>query len=754
MVPLVKGSTWQISSGSWVLTGCPAGYYLYPPDTASQICQLCPASYYCTGGALTSTSCTSDQYSLPMSTSEADCFAAVFVGVVVNVPISDPDFKGQTELLFQDAIARAADRRPDFVTVDNIQPGNNNGTTTVTSRVATFDAKEAAILFQGLNASTVQSAFASVGLGSPTLISVQVTACVPGYELVTSQSNFQICLPCPSNYFCSGGSNGRQSCPAGSFSAPGANASSFCNPVVFVVVATTLPISPNNFTSNLQSKFQAAMAATAGVPLERVVVTGETESRRSADPQLLVNSEIAAENAAAALSISQHLDLKTLNSNLQLQGLPACSSLSVTVPDANVQQASGTYSLSSVLGGSVCGVVLVVAGAVAGYFLSKRLMRQWAHNAFLAAMSASKAGQEASAQHLPPDDGKKSLSLRMHYTAEEVLGKGTSGGFVVRSVQKSTRKSKSEEHDCDSFKKTAEPVAIKIVVPSKGTFDEAEKHALKREAVLLQLVTRKQCKAAVQTVESDGVEMPQRANVGWFIMEALGPSVAAERPAGDAACIQVARDVLAALKVLHDEGWVHCDVTPANIVRCAARKDKDGFEFKLIDFGSALRADDACEDGIVQAATGEPAYRAPEMFRQPCVVTAAADIWSLGVTMFDLQVVSGRLPATSPAGDLSLHWAALWAAAVEARSSEACGCPAVLDEGSGSVDQNLAKVIATARKKERSDRRADQRSARPARKKTALSCGTAAASYPLGQGSIRLTIAFAGIFDEYSYFDD
>ena len=750
MVPPIKGSTWQISSGSWVLTSCPAGYYLYPPDTASQICQLCPASYYCTGGALASTACTSDQYSLPKSTSEADCYAAVFVDVIVNVPISDPDFKGQTELLFQDAIARAAGRRPDFVTVDNIQPGNNNGTTTVTSRVATFDAKEAAILFEGLNASTVQSAFESLGLGLPTLISVQVTACVPGYELVTSQSNFQTCLPCPSNYFCSGGSNGRQSCPAGSFSAPGANASSFCNPVVFVVVAATLPISAINFTTNLQSKFQAATAATARVPLERVVVTGETESRRSADPQLLVNSEIAAENTAAALSIGQHLDLKTLNSNLQLQGLPACSSLSVTVPDANVQQASGAYSLPSLLGGSVCGLVLVVAGAVAGYFLSKRLMRQWAHKAFLAAMSASEAGQAASAQHLPPDDDKKSLSLRRHYTAEEVLGKGTNRAFVVRSLQKSTRNNKSDEYDSDSTKRTVEPVAIKIVVPSKGTFDEAEKHALKREAELLQLVTRKQCKAAVQTVEleSDEVKVPQRANVCWFIMEALGPSVAAERPAGDDAaciCIQLARDVLAALKVLHDEGWVHCDVTPANIVRCAARKDKDGFEFKLIDFGSVLRADEACEDGSAQAATGEPAYRAPEMFRQPCMVTAAADIWSLGATMF--QLVSGRLPATSPAGDSPSHWAA--AIADEGRSSEVRDCLAGL-QGQGSLDPNLAKVIAEALEEERTDRRADQRSARPVRGKAALLCGTAADSYPLGQqtanhqiyGNIRRLLVF------------
>ena len=120
-------------------------------------------------------------------------------------------------------------------------------------------------------------------------------------------------------------------------------------------------------------------------------------------------------------------------------------------------------------------------------------------------------------------------------------------------------------------------------------------------------------------------------------------------------------------------------MTPAKIVRCAA--PKDGFEFELIDFGSALRVDDsdACEDGGVKAATGEPDYRAPEMSCQPCVVTAAADIWSLGVTKFDL--VSGRLPATGPAGDSSTHRAA--AVAGEGRSSEARGCLAVLDGGPG-----------------------------------------------------------------------
>ena len=684
ILPLVIGSTWEVSNGIWALAGCPPGYYL-----SFEQCYPCPALFYCTGGVLPSTPCASDQYSMPRARSEGGCFAAVFVFVVINVPISRPDFLGPTESLCQDAIARATGRSPDYVNLDIIQAGDNPRTTTVTSRVATFNAKEAAELFQDLNSSIVQAAFTSIGLSSPTLISVQVTSCVPGYELVTSQ----ICVLCPSNYFCPGGSSGRQSCPAGSFAAPGAKNASFCTPAVFVAVTATLPISQNNFTNFLQLKFQAAMSVTAGVSLDRVAlpVVDETESRRSADSQLLVTSEIAAENIASAQSISQKVNLNSLNSNLMLQGLPECSSLTVTVANSGVLPSSGTVFLAPVLEGSVGGFVLLMAGAVAIYLLLKRLKRNFAHKAFLAAVRNAKAGQAASAQHLPPDDDKESLGLRTHYSVEVVLGKGASGSIVV-GARKNTKSDAHHDQDDNVTKQLAGTVAIKIVVPSKGTFDEAEMDMLKREAELLQFATRKRCKALVQAAES-GV-LPHRHDVCWFIMEALGPSAAVSKPSGEAACMQLVRDVLAALKVLHDEGWVHGDVTPANVVRCAT--SKDGFEFKLIDLGSALRIDDT-QSGYCQSVTGEPAYRAPEMFRQPCVVTVTADIWSLGVTLFEL--VAGCLPFRS-SSHLVTHWAAAIAGDAEKRAPDVREC---LADGR-SVDLNLVKVIAKALEKDRASR--------------------------------------------------
>ena len=50
-------------------------------------------------------------------------------------------------------------------------------------------------------------------------------------------------------------------------------------------------------------------------------------------------------------------------------------------------------------------------------------------------------------------------------------------------------------------------------------------------------------------------EVPQtgtKTYVIWLIMESLGSSVAAMKPIGEATCIQLAREVLAALKVLYN----------------------------------------------------------------------------------------------------------------------------------------------------------------------------------------------------------
>ena len=94
--------------------------------------------------------------------------------------------------------------------------------------------------------------------------------------------------------------------------------------------------------------------------------------------------------------------------------------------------------------------------------------------------------------------------------------------------------------------------------------------------------------------------------------------------------------VARALHAAHDEGIIHRDVKPANILITA-----DG-ELKLADFGVALTADEAREGDKQRGTfTGTPHYSAPEhvLGRE---MDGRTDLFMLGVTAFELM--EGRTP--------------------------------------------------------------------------------------------------------------
>jgi serine/threonine-protein kinase len=98
----------------------------------------------------------------------------------------------------------------------------------------------------------------------------------------------------------------------------------------------------------------------------------------------------------------------------------------------------------------------------------------------------------------------------------------------------------------------------------------------------------------------------------------------------------------------HALGIVHRDLKPANLF-CVRRSDGQ-FSIKVLDFGiSKVTTPGAPGYGMTRttAVVGSPFYMAPEQMQLSKSVDARADIWALGVILFEL--VTGRPPFQSEA---------------------------------------------------------------------------------------------------------
>lgn len=91
--------------------------------------------------------------------------------------------------------------------------------------------------------------------------------------------------------------------------------------------------------------------------------------------------------------------------------------------------------------------------------------------------------------------------------------------------------------------------------------------------------------------------------------------------------VQIVRQILSAVGEAHDQGVVHGDLKPENIII----DDADGDRIRVIDFASATL------DGIRYERRGTPRYLAPET-ANGAVATPRSDIYALGCILRELLV--------------------------------------------------------------------------------------------------------------------
>jgi serine/threonine-protein kinase len=201
------------------------------------------------------------------------------------------------------------------------------------------------------------------------------------------------------------------------------------------------------------------------------------------------------------------------------------------------------------------------------------------------------------------------------YTLERLLGQG---GFAwVFAARRADGK----------------PFAIKTLKPRFST-DEAFRNRFRQESQF-----------AAQLKHSHIVhieEVSPEEDGTWFAMDLYPDSLAArlerEGKIGEDQIIQFGHDIAAALSFAHEQGIVHRDIKPDNILRGPLGG------YMLLDFGIAKAlATPAALTGTGMA-IGTPRYMSPEqlMARE---VSAATDQYALATVAFEL--LTGRAPFES-----------------------------------------------------------------------------------------------------------
>lgn len=204
-------------------------------------------------------------------------------------------------------------------------------------------------------------------------------------------------------------------------------------------------------------------------------------------------------------------------------------------------------------------------------------------------------------------------------------------------------------------------VAIKILAQVADTpllTNSAERVRLLREGQALAQVDHPN---VVRILACD--ETPE--GVLYLVMERLeGASLRAWRAAQTHAvswptCVALGWQIADAMAAVHERKIVHRDLKPENVMLTPDRTQISGWRAKVVDFGLAKVHLPPADPRVTQLETGEATvlgtvvYMPPEQIRRAAAVTDRADVYALGVMLYEL--LAGRPPFASTEAIEILH---------------------------------------------------------------------------------------------------
>ena len=191
-----------------------------------------------------------------------------------------------------------------------------------------------------------------------------------------------------------------------------------------------------------------------------------------------------------------------------------------------------------------------------------------------------------------------------------------------------------------------ERVAVKLLRPDGAARSEATERFMREARAAVKIKSQHVAKVIDVGVMSEGHP--------YMVMEYLegrdlGEELERNGPMSEATAVDYVLQACDALAEAHKRGIVHRDLKPSNLFLCKSLKPPI---IKLLDFGVSKFKDNSLLPNVAPSLTAEaaligtPYYMSPEQIRNAKGVDERADVWALGVILYEL--ISGRVPFDGP----------------------------------------------------------------------------------------------------------